>query len=322
MELVDSLLKGDRRALAKAITLVENGDAEVPMILSAIYPKLGRAYMVGITGPPGAGKSTLADKIIGLWRAQKYSVGAVLIDPSSPFSGGAILGDRIRMQQHALDEGVYIRSLGSRGSHGGLSRATRQVVQLMDGVGMERILIETVGVGQTELDVMDVADTTVVIMGPESGDTIQTMKAGLMEIADIFVVNKADREGASRMAAEIRAMLELKERNGEEWRPPVLSCQANASVGVEEVNGAISSHRSFLEEHDLREAHRRGLRRHELMELLARYFREKMMDSANNGALETFFNRVEKMEISPYEAADLIFQSNLLKNLLNPQLTK
>lgn len=316
MELVDSLLKGDRRALARLITMVENGDAAAPQILSAIYPKLGLAYVVGITGPPGAGKSTLADKIIDIWRGLKYSVGAVLIDPSSPFTGGAILGDRIRMQRHALDEGVYIRSLGSRGSHGGLSRSTRQVVQLMDAFGMARIIVETVGVGQTELDVMEVADTTVVIMGPESGDTIQTMKAGLMEIADIFVVNKADREGASRMAAEIRAMVELKDHN-DEWRPPVLSCEANKGIGIDELNDTISKHRGYLEEHDLRESNRRALRRNELMELISRHFRDKMIDSADKGALEPYFKRVENMEISPYEAADLIFNSHLLQGMMN-----
>jgi len=316
MELVDSLLKGDRRALARLITIVENGDAAVPSILTAIYPKLGRAYVVGVTGPPGAGKSTLADNVIEIWRGRKYAVGAVLIDPSSPFSGGAILGDRIRMQRHSLDEGVYIRSLGSRGSHGGLSRYTRQVVQLLDAFGMDRILIETVGVGQTELDVMEVADTTVVIMGPESGDTIQTMKAGLMEIADIFVVNKADREGASRMAAEISAMIEIREY-GDEWRPPVLLCQANKAIGVEELDNAISQHRGYLEEHDLRESHRRALRRNELIELIARYFRGKVLNSADAGALEPYFKRVENLEISPYEAAELILQSDILEIVLN-----
>jgi LAO/AO transport system kinase len=321
MELVDNLLKGDRRALAKLITLIENGDPAVPGVLSAIYPNLGRAYVIGITGPPGAGKSTIVDNLIQRWRDEGANVGAVLIDPSSPFSGGAILGDRIRMQRHALDDGVYIRSLGTRGSRGGLTRSTRQVVQLLDAAGFARIVIETVGVGQTELDVMEVADTTIVILGPESGDTVQTMKAGLMEIADIFVVNKADREGASRMVAEISAMLDLRE-NDDEWRPPVYSCQANRAVGIDEIIAGISKHRSFLEEHDLRESHRRALRRVELVEILSEYLRNNLMDSAAREPLEPYFRQVENMEISPYEAADLIFGANLLETLFNRSSTK
>lgn len=237
--LIRSMLKGDRRALARLMTYVDNHHEDRVALMREVYRHGGGAYRIGITGPPGAGKSTLVDKIIKQYRQQGKTVGVVAIDPSSPFSGGAVLGDRIRMQDHGGDEGVFIRSLGSRGSHGGLSRATREVVQLLDAFGFDIILIETVGVGQTELDIMAVAHTTVVVLVPESGDTIQTMKAGLMEIADIFVVNKADREGANRIFGELQAMAEMA---AGETKIPVFKVEAVKNKGVEELVQNISAH--------------------------------------------------------------------------------
>lgn len=316
MELLDRFKAGDRRALAKLITLVENSADETNEIMCEIYPLIGNAYILGITGPPGAGKSTLVDNLLSFWRKEGHKVGAVLIDPSSPFTGGALLGDRIRMQRHALDEGVYIRSLGSRGSHGGLSRATRQVVQLLDAFGFDLILIETVGVGQTELDIMELADTTIVILGPESGDTVQTMKAGLMEIADIFVVNKADREGASRMVTEIASMLELKENAPGQWEPPVLSCQANKGIGIEEITKAVHEHREYLEKSNLREEHRRVLRRDELTAIILDRVRSQIMKSAKDGELKRFFEDVEENRENPYNTAKKIINSNVIVNVL------
>jgi len=195
VELVRKMLAGSTQSLARLITMVEREAPEVPQIMSLIYPHLGRAYLVGITGPPGGGKSTLVDRLTAVMRSGDFSVGILAADPTSPFSGGALLGDRIRMQQHYLDKGVFIRSMATRGSRGGLPRAARGVIKLLDAFGKDFVLVETVGVGQTELDIMEATDTTVVVLVPEAGDAIQTLKAGLLEIADIFVVNKADRGG-------------------------------------------------------------------------------------------------------------------------------
>lgn len=237
------MLSGDKRALARLMTYVDNRHDDLLELMVAIYDHGDRAYRIGVTGPPGAGKSTLADKLIALLRKQGKKVGVIAIDPSSPFSGGAVLGDRIRMQDHNVDEGVFIRSLGSRGAHGGLSRATADIAELMAAFGFDVVIIETVGVGQTELDIMTIADTTLVVLVPESGDTIQTMKAGLMEIADIFIVNKSDREGADRIFAELSALSEMHTGT---WSVPVIKTVATQNQGLLEMMNAIQSHADFL----------------------------------------------------------------------------
>src|SRR5499427_9905062 len=212
VDLVDRMLAGDQRALAQLMSHVERHSAEVPEIMRRIAPSLGRGYCVGITGPPGAGKSTVTDALTAQARQQGQTVGIIAVDPSSPFSGGAILGDRIRMQRHYLDAGVFIRSMATRGSHGGLSQAAQGVRKLLEAFGKDLILIETVGVGQTELDIVEAANTTVVLLVPESGDAIQTMKAGILEIADLFVINKADRDGADRLVHERRMLVHTHPR--------------------------------------------------------------------------------------------------------------
>ena len=246
-KLIEAMLQGDRVALARLITHIENRRGRTAEVMSQVFAHCGKAVTIGITGPPGAGKSTITSSVIEHLRGRGKSVGVVAIDPSSPFSGGSVLGDRIRMQKHFLDPEVFIRSLSTRGSHGGLARSGRDVARLFDAFGKDFVIIETVGVGQTELDIMEVADTVVVVLVPEAGDTIQVMKAGLLEIADIFVVNKADREGATRMRTELEMMLHLKAREADDdWEVPVLMTQASKGVGTEELLDACVSHSEYL----------------------------------------------------------------------------
>ena len=278
------MLAGDRLALARLITRVENRLPGVSEIMRAVQPRLGRAHVLGVTGPPGAGKSTLVDRLTALLRAEGAGVGVIAVDPSSPFTGGAVLGDRIRMQAHTLDPGVFIRSMATRGSLGGLAAATGDVTKLMDAFGFPWILIETVGVGQTELDIVRQADTTVVILVPESGDSVQAMKAGLMEVADIFVVNKADREGAHALMAELRFSAHLHFASSVsakdiDWEIPVLAAQATNDVGVAELLAEVKRHRRVLEEAGVLEKRRRTRRRGELRTLLVEEFAGRVMAS-------------------------------------------
>jgi len=246
--LVSGLLAGKVRSLAKAITIVENDLPGKREILQKVYPQTGNAYLLGITGPPGAGKSTLTDKIIASLRAQGKTVGVIAVDPSSPFSGGAILGDRIRMQQHALDDGVFIRSMATRSHLGGLAKNTVDVIHLFDAAGKDVIIIETVGVGQDEVDIVRIAQTTVVVMVPGLGDSVQISKAGVMEIADLFAVNKADRDGADKLVNELRAMLEMVKT---EVKPEIFRTVATDGVGIEELVEGIFAHGRRVEESGL-----------------------------------------------------------------------
>ena len=301
--LVERMQAGDRVALARLMTLVENRAPGLPLLMSRIYPQSGRAHVVGITGPPGAGKSTLADRITAHRRAAGARVGIVAVDPSSPFSGGAVLGDRIRMQTHFLDPGVFIRSLASRGSHGGVARATRDVTRLLDAFGMEQVIVETVGVGQTELDVMRLADTTVVVLVPEAGDAVQVMKAGLLEIADVFVVNKADRDGAERMKSELVQMLHLRPASA--WRIPVLLTQAATDVGIDELLVALDEHRATLADDAERERRIRLRRESELLDILEEELRRRLERRLGNGAdgLGPVLDAVRGGTLDPYSAA-------------------
>lgn len=306
--LVDRMLAGDRRALARLITRVENREAGVPEIMRRAYPRTGRAYTVGVTGPPGAGKSTLVDRLLVAIRKTGATVGVIAVDPTSPFTGGAVLGDRIRMQAHTLDPGVFIRSMATRGSLGGLARATAEVQKLLDAAGFSWILVETVGVGQTELDIVRLADTTVVVLVPESGDGIQTMKAGLLEAADILVVNKADREGAPRLMTELKYMVHLH-REGQlasrdlEWQVPVLSTEAAHDVGVVELLDTIGRHRAALESSGALERRRSARRARELRGLILAELRQEVDRAlADGGTLERTLADVEAGRIDPYTA--------------------
>lgn len=266
-ELLEKFGEGNRRALSRIISRVENRQDGFPEIMDAIYPRTGRAYRVGITGPPGAGKSTMVSRLVQEARREDKQVGVIAVDPTSPFTGGALLGDRIRMQEIGGDPGVFVRSMATRGSLGGLAAAATDVADVMDAFGMELIVTETVGVGQCELDIAEACYTTVVVLVPESGDAVQAMKAGLMEIADVLVMNKSDREGADRMARELKAMLELRgDRNG--WEPPVLQAKASFGEGIAEVYREIYRHSGYLTESGLLEKHRRTNIEHTIRELI------------------------------------------------------
>jgi LAO/AO transport system kinase len=289
---------GDRRALARLMTLVENRSQNVPAIMREIYARSGRAAIVGMTGPPGAGKSSLSDRLIAHYRAAGRKVGVVAVDPSSPFSGGAILGDRVRMQSHYLDEGVFIRSLSTRGRHGGLARATREVVHLLDAFGFDLILVETVGVGQTELDVMRLAHTTIVVLVPEAGDTIQVMKAGLLEIANVFVVNKADREGATRLKNELEVMLQL--RPSVDWTVPVVLTEATASVGIDALAACIDEH---LRSRGARRSDGPEARVAEWAEIVRDELAIRLDRAIEDGAFASIAEDVRSGRVDPYSGA-------------------
>jgi LAO/AO transport system kinase len=306
--LVDRMLGGDRRALARLITRVENREPGVPDIMARVHARTGRAYTVGLTGPPGAGKSTLADRLVAAIRKTGRTVGVVAVDPTSPFTGGAVLGDRIRMQAHTLDPGVFIRSMATRGSLGGLAGATALAQKLLDAFGFDWILIETVGVGQTELDVARLADTTVVVLVPESGDGIQTMKAGLLEAADILVVNKADREGAQRLIAELKYMVHLH-RVGPpgprdlDWEVPVLATEAVHDAGVAELMETVVRHRAALEAAGALARRRQARRARELRALILSELRQELDRAlAGGGPLESLLADVEAGRVDPYTA--------------------
>lgn len=314
-DLVERMFSGDRRALARLITLVESRPPEIYTIMAHVSSRMRGAPRLGITGPPGSGKSTLIDQVIRVFRKKGQSVGAVAVDPSSPFTGGAVLGDRVRMQEHALDQGVFIRSLGSRGSHGGISRATMEIACLLDAFGKDQIIVETVGVGQTELDIIGLADTTAVVLVPEAGDTIQTLKAGLMEIGDIFVINKADREGASRIAAEVRSMLQFQPSQ-DSWPVPVLMTTAREGEGIEEFVEAVEEHRKFCQGRPDLDKFREDYQKRWLVELILAELSHRIRKSAKGPGRE-LFDAVAKGELDPYSAAaKVLADPDLLKNFL------
>lgn len=243
-KILSRALDGDARSIGRLISLVEADSPSSKDIMKAIYPRTGGAQVIGVTGSPGAGKSTFVNRLISQLRSEGKKVGVIAIDPSSPFTGGAILGDRLRMQDHAVEEGVFIRSMGSRGNLGGVSRGTHEAALILDACGFDAVIIETVGVGQSEVDIVKIADTVCLILTPGMGDDVQIMKAGIMEIADIFVVNKADKEGAEKVAADVQVMLKmLLERD---WVPPVLLVSSNRNTGVDEVKDMIEKHRAYL----------------------------------------------------------------------------
>jgi LAO/AO transport system kinase len=306
VDLADRVLAGEQRALARAISLVENDPAGAPALMRRLFGRTGQARVIGVTGAPGVGKSTLVDALAAEYRRQDRTVGILAIDPSSPFSGGAILGDRIRMQRHTLDDGVYVRSMATHGHLGGVSQATSDAALILDAAGREVVLIETVGVGQGEVDIARTADVSVVVTNPDAGDDVQAMKAGIMEIADIFVVNKADRPGADRTAGEIEAMLALGEFGAGAWRPPVLKTQATTGGGVTAVIEAVER---FAAEHGESHERRRARARFRLTGLLQRTFIERLEQREDTRTLlADAVDSIAAGARDPYAAADDIME--------------
>lgn len=311
MDLAERVLQGDRVAAARLITLAEDRDPAARAALEEIFPHTGGAHVVGITGPPGSGKSTLVDALIDHHRTAGRTVGVVAVDPTSPFTGGAFLGDRIRMTSRATDPEVFIRSMGSRGALGGLSRGVNDAVKVLDALGKDVVLVETVGVGQDEVDVVRTADTVVVVTVPGLGDDIQHIKAGLMEIGDLFVVNKADHEEADRTIAELESWLSMVE--GEDgWHPPVLAAVATEGEGVPEVAAAIDDHRAWLGEHGRLEARRREQAEAELLDILRRRITSYVLDEERlRGRFRDLADRIAAREVDPYTAAEEIWEGGV-----------
>ncbi|AAL82071.1 methylmalonyl Co-A mutase-associated GTPase MeaB [Pyrococcus furiosus DSM 3638] len=309
-DLVERMRKGDRRAVARLITLVENDEKKAREIIKRIYPLTGNAYIVGITGPPGSGKSTLVDKLVKEARKEGLIVGVIAVDPTSPFTGGALLGDRIRMQDHATDPGVFIRSMATRGSLGGLAKATNDAIKILDAYGCDIIFVETVGVGQVEVDIVKTADTVVLVTVPGLGDDIQAIKAGLMEIADIFVLNKADREGADATYFELSLTLDLESEKWEKlgWRPPIVETVATLGKGIKELWEQIKRHREFLEKSGKLEEKKRLRVEEEIKTIVSDMIAKKVEVSIKAGNLEDILEKVMKKELDPYSAASLIME--------------
>jgi len=296
------LFAGDPRAIARAISLIEDESPEGAALVGRIYGRTGRAYLIGVTGPPGAGKSTLVDRMAAELRKEGKTVGILAVDPTSPYSGGAILGDRVRMQSHAEDPGVFIRSMATRGHLGGLARTTAEAALVLDAAGKDVVIIETVGVGQDEVEIVRTADVSIVTVVPGTGDEVQALKAGIMEIADIFVVNKADREGADRTAASIDAMLSLEQWPSGAWRPPVLRTVATTGVGVREMLDTVERFRQ--DTRDVLGARRRARAEWRLREILSRSFLQHLEAHVlAPGEFEATLGRISEREIDPYGAA-------------------
>jgi GTPase len=300
--ITEGVLAGEPRAIARAISIVEDDPARAADLIARLHPRTGRAYVIGVTGAPGVGKSTLVDRLTTVIRQSGSTVGIIAVDPTSPFSGGAVLGDRVRMNAHAADEGVFIRSMATRGHLGGLASATADAILVLDAAGKDVVIIETVGVGQDEVDIVSTADISLVVLVPGAGDDVQAMKAGIMEIADVFVVNKADREGADHVVQTITASLALKTFGPDEWRPPIVKTEATTGVGVEALRTEIERFRQRPAQ--AREHRRRTRESTRLRRLLSQRLIERVERELPPGEFDRLVDAVAGREIDPYAAVD------------------
>jgi LAO/AO transport system kinase len=305
--LIERALGGERRAVAQLISLVEDGGEALGLTMQALYPHTGSAYSIGITGAPGAGKSSLTDRLVARARRDELKVGVLAIDPSSPFSGGALLGDRVRMQNHATDPGVFIRSMATRGHLGGLSLAAPEALRVLDAAGNDIVVIETVGVGQAEVEITDACDTTLVVLNPGWGDAVQAAKAGLLEIADIYVVNKADRPGAKDTVRELKNMIAMSEAP---WKPPIVETVAIKNEGIDELWDAIARHRAYQDADGLLADRRRRRVGREIREIVAERYRRRI-DAECSDLMGEVTQQVAERSIDPYEAADRLIAALL-----------
>jgi LAO/AO transport system kinase len=316
-EIVQKVIAGDVRSVARLIRDIDDGMPGVREVLKGLYPYTGKAYVIGITGAPGVGKSTLVDQLIQHLRKRGKTVGVLAVDPTSPFSGGAILGDRVRMQRHSMDEGVFIRSMATRGHFGGLTQSTRSAIDVLDAMGKDYILVETVGVGQDEVDVVKSAQTTLIIVIPGMGDDIQAIKAGILEVGDIFVINKADREGTDKTLSDLRLMIDMDQKKYArgKWKPPILKAQAVFDIGIDEILEGVERHRQYLQESSDGLAFRRnrGKVREELTEMIkSRLIQEVLGRLTETGDFDRAVDEIVAGTTDPYTACDNLVLPRLL----------
>lgn len=315
-DLTEKVFNNERRKVARAISIVENLNSEASELLKQIHSKVGKAYRVGITGPPGAGKSTITNHLTKLFRKENKKVGIIAVDPTSPFTGGALLGDRIRMNEIGNDEGVFIRSMATRGSLGGLSKKAIDAADILDAAGYDYIILETVGVGQSELDIVQAADSTIVVLVPESGDSVQAMKAGLMEIADFFVLNKSDRPGADQAVASLQTTLMMKDHDEKSWMPGIIKTIAQENKGLTEVFNEIERHRKYLQDQNLFITKREMQAKNRIKEIVESKIREDLWNESGEKSLNSALEKVILGNLSPYHIAEEIIE-NFIKNKKN-----